>query len=140
MPGLGPYIARPLAYVADGDIQAMVQEFVDGVLFAEFRKTAAAATLTGLVALLGDIVRRAHAASIFDLDLHPNNIMVVRDGNGHSLKLYDFNKIPFHERSPNPAAALLLRLGVIRPESRDLRRLLLFTDPPGRSRLGTRRQ
>ncbi|MGB0221541.1 MAG: hypothetical protein ACPHN2_15010 [Sinimarinibacterium flocculans] len=145
IPGLESHIARPFAFWSDGPVQALVQEYVDGVLFEDFRKTAPPHVLRTLVASLSRIVRRAHDARVFDLDLHPNNIMVTGGSVGgecgrHTLKLYDFNKIPFHEYSPNPLATLLLRLHLIGPESRDLRRLHLFTDPPGRSRLGTRRQ
>jgi hypothetical protein len=145
IPGLEAHIARPLAFWSEGPVQALVQEHVDGVLFEEFRRTAPPHVLRTLVASLSSIVRKAHEAKVFDLDLHPNNIMVTGgsldgDPGRHTLKLYDFNKIPFHEYSPNPLAALLLRLHLIGPESRDLRRLHLFTDPPGRSRLGTRRQ
>jgi serine/threonine protein kinase len=140
-PGLAAHVARPLAFVSNGPVQALVQEYVDGVLFETYRKTAAEPLLRALVASLTDIVGRAHAAGVYDLDLHPNNVLVTDGhGDGPQLKLYDFNKIPFHEHSPNPLAALLLRLGVIRPESRDLRRLHLFTDPPGHSRFGTRPQ
>lgn len=145
IPGLETHIARPFAFWSDGPVQALVQEYVDGVLFEEFRKTAPSHVLRTLVASLASIVRRAHEARVFDLDLHPNNILVTGgtragDCGRHTLKLYDFNKIPFHEHSPNPIAALLLRLGIIGPESRDLRRLHLFTDPPGHSRIGTRPQ
>lgn len=145
IPGLEAHIAKPLAFWSNGPAQALVQEYVDGVLFEEFRQTAPAHVLRTLVASLASIVRRAHEAKVFDLDLHPNNILVTGgslddDGGRHTLKLYDFNKIPFHEYSPNPLAALLLRLHLIGPASRDLRRLHLFTDPPGHSRLGTRKQ
>ena len=140
-PGLATHVARPLAYLADGPAQAFVQEFVPGVLFEQFRVNADPAQVASLIASLPELIRRAHRAGVYDLDLHPNNVMVVDDGRGGvAFKLFDFNKIPFHERSPNPLSWLLLRLGLIRPASRDLRRLHLFTDPPGRNRLGTRRQ
>ena len=140
-PGLAAHVAQPLAYLAEGSAQAFVQEFIPGVLFEHFRMDADPAQIAALVASLPELIDKAHAAGIYDLDLHPNNVMVTDDGRGGVIfKLFDFNKIPFHERSPNPLSWLLLRLGLIRPASRDLRRMHLFTDPPGRNRLGTRRQ
>lgn len=140
-PGLAAHVARPLAYLADGPQQAFVQEFVSGTLFEHFRVGADPLHIAALLDSLPSLIDRAHAAGIYDLDLHPNNVMVADDGRGGVMfKLFDFNKIPFHERSPNPLSWLLLRLGLIRPASRDRRRMHLFTDPPGRNRLGTRRQ
>ncbi len=141
VPGLQAHIARPFVYWVDGDRQAFVQEYLPGTLYEHYRDTAPDTERETLIASLKDIVARAHGAGLYDLDLHPNNVMVCPDeSGGRSLKLYDFNKVPFHELPPNPLAALLLALRLVRPESRDLRRLYLFTDPRGRSRLGTRRQ
>ena len=140
-PGLAAHVAKPLAYLVAGSAQAFVQEFIPGALFEHFRVDADPVQVASLVASLPGLIRGAHAVGIYDLDLHPNNVMVTDDGKGGvDFKLFDFNKIPFNERSPNPLSWLLLRLGLIRPASRDLRRLHLFTDPPGRNRLGTRRQ
>lgn len=140
-PGLRDHIAKPIAFLDHGPVQAFVQAFTPGVLFDEFRKTADAPTLRALTDSLPKLVALAHGAGVYDLDLHPNNVMVVTDAGGrHRLVFFDFNNIPAHERSPNPLSALLMALRVIRRESRDLRRLHLFTDPPGINRLGTRRQ
>lgn len=139
-PGLEIHIARPIAYLCDGDTQVFVQERVQGELFETYRLHADPTALKRLVVSLRQIVAGAHAAGIFDLDLHPNNVMVVGDAQGQpQLKLYDFNKIPFHEYAPNPFARLQIALGLAGPASRDLRRLHLFTDPPGTYRFGTRR-
>lgn len=139
-PGLEMHIARPIAYLCDGDTQVFVQERVQGELFETYRLKADPAVLKQLVASLRQIVAGAHAAGVYDLDLHPNNVLVVSHLQGPpQLKLYDFNKIPFHEYAPNPIARLQIALGLVGPASRDLRRLHLFTDPPGTYRFGTRR-
>lgn len=139
--GLAAHVARPCAFLDDGDRQAFVQAYMPGQLFDVFRKSADAATLRALTDSLPRLVTLAHGAGVYDLDLHPNNVMVVGDRQvGHRLVFFDFNNIPAHERSPNPLSALLFGLRLIRPASRDLRRIHLFTDPPGRNRLGTRRQ
>lgn len=140
-PGMRNHVARPVAFLDHGPVQAFVQAFMPGVLFEHFRKDANAAVLHALTESLPRLVAHAHGAGVYDLDLHPNNVMVVADTDGtHRLVFFDFNNIPAHERSPNPLSALLMALRLIRPESRDLRRLHLFTDPPGVNRLGTRRQ
>ena len=142
VPGLRDHVARPLAFLDKGPVQAFVQEFTPGALFDLFRQTADPAVLKQLTDSLPGLVALAHGAGLYDLDLHPNNVMVVKGegGRGAHLKFFDFNNIPAHERSPNPLSALLFGLGLIKPESRDLRRLHLFTDAPGKNRLGTRRQ
>lgn len=139
--GMEGHVVRPQAFLDAGPVQAFVQAYSPGVLFEQFRRDAPADTLKALTDSLPGLVARAHAAGVYDLDLHPNNVMVAREGDAPPrLVLFDFNNIPAHERSPNPLSALLFALRLIRPESRDLRRLHLFTDPPGRNRLGTRRQ
>lgn len=140
-PGLRDHVARPVAFVDDGAVQAFVQTRIEGVLFERFRETADAAVLKALTDSLPGLVDRAHAVGVYDLDLHPNNVLVSPvSGGGHRLVLFDFNNIPVHERSSNPLTALLFALRVLQPASRDRRRLHLFTDPPGYNRLGTRRQ
>lgn len=140
-PGVEPHVARPIAFIDDGATQAFVQAFVPGVLFEHFRAQADDAVLKQLADSLRGLVGRAHAAGVYDLDLHPNNVMVVPDPvAGHRVVLFDFNNIPVHERGSNPLHRLLFALGAIQPASRDLRRLHLFTDPPGVNRFGTRRQ
>lgn len=141
VPGLAAHVARPCAFLDDGDRQAFVQAYTPGTLFDVFRKSADKKVLRALTDSLPGLVALAHAAGVYDLDLHPNNVMVVGDTlGGQRLVFFDFNNIPAHERSPNPLSALLFGLRLVRPASRDLRRLHLFTDPPGRNRIGTRRQ
>lgn len=140
-PGLQDHIAQPIAFLDNGPTQAFVQEYVPGTLFEHFREHASVEVLRVLTDSLHALVALAHGAGVFDLDLHPNNVMVVgEDAQGYRLKLFDFNNIPVHERLSNPLTALACRLRLIRPESRDRRRLHLFTDPPGYNRFGTRRQ
>ena len=75
------------------------------------------------------IVALAHAARLYDVDLHAGNVMVVEEPGGEAVpKLFDFNFIPFYVHPPNPLAALLFRLGIIDLRSRDLRKLERFHD------------
>jgi hypothetical protein len=71
-------------------------------------------------------VSLSHEARLYDIDLHAMNVMVDRKAGGP--KLFDFNQIPFTERPQNPLVGLLLRLGLLGRESRDLRKLARFNN------------
>ena len=77
------------------------------------------------------IVELAHAADLFDLDMHSLNVMVVEEDGTAIPKLFDFNLMPFYVRPPNPLVALLLAVGLLNPRSRD-RRLLRNFDRTGK--------
>lgn len=122
--GLQGCIARPLGFVAVEERQVLAQEFVEGVELGAFIRSAAEAEARAVAAELARIVSVAHAAGVFDLDLHPANVLVIRhETREPSVALFDFNKIPYHLKPPNPLARLLVTCGIIGPRSRDLRRL-----------------
>jgi ubiquinone/menaquinone biosynthesis C-methylase UbiE len=124
-PGLARYVAEPLAVVVTDGIQATAQELVEGPLYYFHRKQRG----TDLAGHLREILRCAHAAGLYDVDLHAMNVLVATDETGQPLpKLFDFNMIPFTVRAPNPFVALGLRLGLLARESRDLRRLASIDD------------
>jgi len=128
-PGLARYVARPLGYLATGGVSAMVQEKLDGVLYHDYFQ----ARRGDVPAALRDHVRRilelAHAAGLYDVDLHARNVMVVESEDGESIpKLFDFNFIPFYVRPRNPLVAVLLKTGLVGARWRDLRKLRSFDD------------
>lgn len=137
-PGLARYVARPLGYFHTPAVSAMVQELLLGELYYDYRRGRAAempAHADGVLAHLQRIVESAHAARLFDLDLHALNVMVVRDSGEMIPKLFDFNRIPFYDHPRNPLEALLLRVGLLDRGSRDRRKLRQLDDF---SRLGER--
>ncbi|MEX2122971.1 MAG: hypothetical protein WD795_03690 [Woeseia sp.] len=122
--GLRGKIARPLGFVSRGVRQVFLQEFVTGVPLASFAVSASESERLRVNAALVSIVRTAHEHAIFDLDLHPSNVLVMRSVSGlPDPVLFDFNKIPYHEWPPNAAMRAFVAFGRIRRESRDLRGL-----------------
>ncbi len=128
-PGLARHVAEPLGYFEGAGANAVVQERLDGELYY-FRFTrSGGAVEPELFRQVGDIVRLAHEAGLFDVDLHAMNVMVVPGAEGGPVaRLFDFNLIPFHVRPPNPWLGLLLRTGLMSPRARDLRKLRRFHD------------
>lgn len=121
-PDLAYCVARPIAWSTVDGRHLFVQERARGVLLRDFATTASAEERLAVVLELERIVRRAHAAGFFDLDLHTRNVMVRRDSNRElRLTLFDFSRIPYHERPPNRLAAWLVRAGLISPPDRDHR-------------------
>jgi RIO-like serine/threonine protein kinase len=118
------HISRPLGFVADAARHMLIQEFIDGTPLHRFAATASAEERSRIGRELERIVNAAHDAGIYDLDLHPLNVLIRRDAD-HTPRamLFDFNKIPYHEWPPNPLARWLLGRGWIGPESRDRRGL-----------------
>jgi hypothetical protein len=127
--GLAPYVAEPVGFVAGPAVWALVQEKLAGRLYYfHFRETGARVD-PGFMEHLRRIVERAHAADLFDVDLHSMNVFVVRGPGGEPWpKLFDFNLIPFNERPPNPLVGMLLRTGLMSARARDLRKLRNFHD------------
>jgi hypothetical protein len=129
------YVARPLALFGEGDgySHAFIQERVEGIRLRSL------AEQIGHVppetqAALETLVREAHAAGIYDLDLCPNNIRVRDTAAGWQPILFDFNMMPQYLFSRNPATRLLYKVGLRKPWSRDCRHLADFADWPNRIR------
>lgn len=128
-PGLARYVAEPLAYLCGPGVAAFVQERLAGPLYYQHHRRAGGVVDPRLVAHVREIVRLAHAAGLYDVDLHAGNFVVVREASGELVpKLFDFNFIPFHVHAPNPAVWLGLKLGLINKRWRDLRKLERFHD------------
>jgi len=128
-PGLARYVAEPLAYLSGPGIAAFVQERLSGPLYYQQHREAGGRVDEGLFEHVRDVVRLAHAAGLYDVDLHAGNFVVVREENGERVpKLFDFNFIPFYVHAPNPAVWLGLRLGLIDERWRDRRKLARFHD------------
>jgi hypothetical protein len=127
-PGLARYVARPLAYLSTAGVSALVQERLHGVLYYHYHRSRQGSVSPGLGEHLRRIIELAHAAGLYDVDLHAGNVLVVEDGGEPVPKLFDFNFIPFYEHPPNPLVAVLLRLGWLDLRSRDRRKLRDFHD------------
>ena len=125
-PGLAPYVAEPIDCLVTDEYSAIVQELLVGDLYYFYREKRGAEAVVGLRTHLEYIIELAHAADLFDLDMHSLNVMVVEEDGTVIPKLFDFNLIPFYVRPPNPLVGLLLTLGLLNPRSRDLRLLRNF--------------
>jgi hypothetical protein len=128
-PGLATYVAEPLAYLCAPGIAALVQEKLEGRLYYHHFVDGGRCIDEALFGHVRRIVTLAHAADLYDVDLHAGNLMVVAGSDGRPIpKLFDFNFIPFYVHPPNPLVGLLLKLGMLDPASRDLRKLRRFHD------------
>lgn len=132
---LAPHIPDPIACFSSSRCELFIQERVLGQPLDAFLRTCSATARAFVLGEIRLIVERAHEAGIFDLDLHPRNVLVRRSARGTVQPvLFDFNKTPYHVQPPNPLATLLLKLGCITPASRDLRylrRLSQLEEAPG---------
>ncbi len=126
-PGLSRYVARPLGFLQTPGTCAVLQEFIVGEAYLEAARRRGG-PLDEVFEHLRRVVALAHAADLYDLDLHPMNVLVVRDGDEEIPRLFDFNRIPFYEHPRNPIEALGLKLGLIDRGSRDRRKLRQFHD------------
>ncbi len=125
--GVSRYIARPFGYVVGDDVQFMVQQRVTGPLYYHYVQRHGVPP--GFRRHLERLVSGCHAAGAYDLDLHAMNVMVEPAEDGELIpRLFDFNLIPFTMQARNPFITLGMRLGLLRPESRDRRRLEGFDD------------
>ena len=127
-PGLQRYVAEPIAFYCDGCVSAFLQERLAGELYYFYYTKRRGAVPPALDAEIRVIVERAHAAQLYDVDLHAGNVMIVEEDGAPVPKLFDFNFIPFYVHPPNPAAWLALRIGLIDLASRDMRKLRAFHD------------
>ncbi|MFQ5689614.1 MAG: hypothetical protein ACE5HQ_05015 [Gemmatimonadota bacterium] len=127
-PGLARYVTQPLGHLDSPRVSAILQEALDGELYYFHFRERRGKIAPELFGHVQRMVELAHAAGLYDLDLHAMNVMVVREGDETIPKLFDFNLRPTHEFPRNPLDALLLRTGIKSPRSRDLRKLRRFHD------------
>lgn len=122
VPTLARFIAAPIGFSSTPRAEMFLQERVFGEHLSAFMRTCSATCRDKLLAEVLTILEGAHRAGLFDLDLHPSNIVVKRDtdGNGRPM-LFDFNKVPYHVRPPNALFGLLVKLGLIGRRARDHR-------------------
>ena len=122
--GLAPFVAEPVDLLVVGQRQIFLQEYVDGVRLKHFCENATAFVRQELFTQLRGVVAQAHRAGHYDLDLHPDNLLIVECEPGMPrVVLYDFNKIPYHLAPPNALFGWMVMLGLIDPCDRDLRYL-----------------
>src|SRR4051812_43806510 len=122
--GMAQYVAEPIGFVVQPGFQMSLQELVDGEVYYFAQRHHAEFISPRFMDELTNLVARSHEAKLYDMDLHAMNVMVDRVKG--TPKLFDFNLIPFTERAQNPFIGLALKLGLLGPESRDLRRLARF--------------
>jgi len=128
-PGLERYVAQPFGFAVTPEVQAIVQEPVDGPLYYFYQRQRSGDVPASLADHLSEILRLSHKAELYDVDLHAMNVLVTRDSSDELVpKLFDFNLIPFTLRPQNPVVGWLLKMGLLSKESRDLRRLRRFHD------------
>jgi len=129
------FIARPIALFGedDGYSHAFVQQRVGGVrlraLIDEMGRVPRE-TLTSLQT----IVRAAHLAGLYDLDLCANNIRVHKTAEGWQPMLFDFNMLPLYLFARSPMTMFFYKVGLRKPWGRDLRHMNDFEDWPNRVR------
>ncbi len=85
-----PHVVAVYDLVADGDVQWLVMEYVDGVTLAELVRQDGALLPDQAAPVIGqaaDALAAAHAAGIVHRDVKPSNILVSPDG---QVKLSDF--------------------------------------------------
>lgn len=122
VPDLAPYIAAPIGFSSSPRAELFLQERVFGEPLISFLRACSATCRDKLLAELRTILVCSHRAGLFDLDLHPSNIIVNREPDGTARPvLFDFNKVPCHVRPPNALFGLFVKLGLIGRRSRDHR-------------------
>jgi hypothetical protein len=119
-PVLRQYTVEPLRVlgVEDGYSPAFVQAWAEGESLLGY--TARTGPIPADTLAAGyQIVRTAHAAGLYDLDLNAGNIKLRQTADGWMPLIYDFNLLPQHLYAPNPFRWLSLRLGLRHPGQRD---------------------
>jgi RIO-like serine/threonine protein kinase len=124
--GLSAYIAQPFYYWATPDVCALVQERLKGPLYYFYYRDHQGKIPPAFKQHLETILDRAHEAGIYDVDMHAFNVIVDESGDEPVPKLFDFNLIPFHERSGISISKFLFKLGLTNKASRDRRMLRGF--------------
>ncbi len=125
--GLSRYVAEPLGYLSTSGIFAFMQEKLDGELYYFYFRSRNGTVPPSLFRHVERMVELCHKVGLYDIDLHPMNVMVVEEPGGEPVpKLFDFNLIPFHVHPPNKLVGLLLKTGLMSLEARDLRKLRNF--------------
>jgi len=123
VPGLDRNVARPYGYYVDAGAQWLVQQRLYGQLCSESSTDWTEPQWHTLRKRLLQLVSLAHQAGLYDLDLHPGNIMLSPgDGDAEPI-LFDFNLVPFTERRRLTLDGWLYRMGLVNASYRDLRRL-----------------
>ncbi|MDH3626305.1 MAG: hypothetical protein OEV00_06410 [Acidobacteriota bacterium] len=126
-PGMARYVARPYGTLVVDDVRGFMQERLDGELYYFYYRRHEGKLPPSLFEHVRQMVKLFHEAELYDVDLHSMNVMVVEDSDGQPIpKLFDFNLIPFNVRPPNPLLGVLLKLGLMSPRARDLRKLKNF--------------
>ena len=122
---LRKYVAKPyrLLQPEQGYELAFIQEYIDGVWLEDLMQQCGG--LPNEVLQAGyEIVKYAAEVGLYDLDIPPGNIRLVKDKHGAWLpKLYDFNLMPQHQCPPNPFMAIGFMLGLRSKNHRDYRSL-----------------
>lgn len=127
LPTLSTHIAQPLHFVADEHNCLFVQELLRGEVCYFYLRRCKQEHRTIIRDQVARVISVAHEAGIYDVDAHSMNAMIIINESGDPVtKLFDFNLIPFCECPRSPIIALLLRIGVLTPRSRDLRLLRNF--------------
>jgi hypothetical protein len=135
--GLAAYVAAPVGYWSSPREEFFVQQRICGESLASFLRGCSTRNRERLLSELRNILDCAHGAGLYDLDLHPGNVLVQRrvDGSGRPI-LFDFNKVPYHQQPPNRLSGWLVALGLIGPRSRDRRLWRRLTRLPGDASVG----
>lgn len=122
---LKSYVAKPYDLVKpeQGYTLAYIQEYVDGIwledLMQQYRGLPSEVLKAGY-----NIVKHAAKVGLYDLDIPPGNIRLVKQSNElWAPKLYDFNLMPQYLCPPNPFMALGFKLGLRSKNHRDYRSL-----------------
>jgi tRNA A-37 threonylcarbamoyl transferase component Bud32 len=123
VPGLDRNVARPFGYYVGGGAQWLVQERIEGALCSDSCAGWSDEEWGALRRRLLELVALAHSAGLYDLDLHPGNVMLSRSGGPAEPILFDFNLVPFTERRRPTLDGWLYRFGLVKATYRDLRRV-----------------
>lgn len=119
-PALRPYTVEPLRLlgVTDDYSPAFVQAWAEGERLTDYVARHGIVP-AGILAAGYELMRTAHAAGLYDLDLNAGNIKLRESGGRLLPVIYDFNLLPQHRYAPNPFRALSFRLGLRYPGYRD---------------------
>ncbi len=130
-----PFVARPIALFGEGDgfSHLFIQQRIEGIRLRTLIERLGAVPPETLNSLRM-IVKAAHGAGLYDLDLCANNIRVRHTHDGWQPILFDFNMLPLYLFSRSPLTILLYKSGLRKPWGRDLRHLADFADWPNRVR------